>query len=176
MLTTLNEGVELMKRRAMALLLTMIVLASMFAIPVGASAASKKKVQILRVTEDGARVHSGPSAFYEVIGSLKKGQKVFYLDQIKNSFAYICNEKGYTGFVYKGFLERYGVVYKYQIYRSTKSKVGVYKKPSTKSGKVTKLSKNQHVIVYQVQGSWAYIKTLSGKGGYVKTSALTKAG
>ena len=51
----------------------------------------------------------------------------------------------------------------------------VYKKASTGSGRKTTLSKGQHVVVYQVKGSWAYIKTLSGTGGYVKKSNLKKA-
>ena len=56
------------------------------------------------------------------------------------------------------------------------SKVKAYKKATTSSGRATTLGKGQLVIVYQVKGNWAYIKTLGGKGGYVKTSALKKAG
>lgn len=167
------EGVVLMKRRVLTFVLVVVMLASMVVMPVSASAASK--VQILRVTVDRARLRSGPSTAYEKITSLSKGSKVFYLKKMKDSFAYVCTGSGLKGYVYRGYLERYGVVYTYQVYRCNKSTAFVYKKNSTSSSKVTRLTKNQHVVVYQVQGSWAYIRTLGGKAGYVKKSALTKA-
>ena len=43
-----------------------------------------------------------------------------------------------------------------------------------KSKGVKRLKRRTLVLVYQVRGSWAYVKTMSGKGGYVKVSALTK--
>ena len=161
-----------MKRRMMVLVLVVAMLASMVFVPVSASAA--KKVKILQVTEDRARIRLGPSSAYGVITSLKKGSKVFYLNRMKDSFAYICSSGGVKGYMYKGYLKSYGTVYSNQIYRCTK-KGYLYKKASSGSSHVAKLSKNQHVVVYQVSGSWAYIKTLGGKGGYVKKSILTKA-
>ena len=161
-----------MKRRVLAILLLVTLLVGTVIAPVSASAASK--VKILKVTTDGARVRKGPSSAYEVKASVKKGGKVFYLGKTKNSFAYIRTSKGTTGYMYKGFLSAYGTCYKSQIYYCTK-KASLYKKASTSSKRVAKLSKRQHVIVYQVKGNWAYIKTLSGTGGYVKTSVLAKA-
>lgn len=161
-----------MKRRLMVLVLVVAMLASMVFVPVSASAASK--VKILQVTEDRARIRLGPSSAYGVITSLKKGSKVFYLKKMKDSFAYICSSSGIKGYMYKGYLKTYGTVYSNQIYRCTK-KGYVYKKASSGSSHVARLSKNQHVIVYQVNGSWAYVRTLGGKGGYVKKSILTKA-
>ena len=131
-------------------------------------------VEIMKVTEDGARVRQGPSSSYEVITSCKEGDCVFYLGKTKEAFCYVRTSKGKIGYMYKGFLKSYGAANKSQIYYAKKS-VKVYKKASTGSRKVMKLSKNQHVIVYSTKGSWAYIKTLSGKGGYVKTSSLKKA-
>ena len=165
-----------MKRRVLMIALSVALLLAMVIAPVSASAASSSKtVKILKVTVDGARVRSGPSSAYDVKTSVSKGSKAFYLGKIKDSFAYIRTEKGVVGYMYKGFLKSYGAAYRYQIYYSTKSSVKVYKKASSSSKHVTRLSKNQHVIVYQVKGSWAYIKTLSGKGGYVKKSVLSKA-
>lgn len=169
-----NQGVLSMKRRTIALILTLALLMAMAVAPLGAQAASKK-IRILQVTVDGARVRSGPSSYYDVKTTVKKGGKVFYLGSIKNSFARIRTSGGTEGYMYKGFLKSYGSCYKSQVYYSRKSGLGVYKKPSTSSSRVTKLSKHQHVIVYQVKGSWAYIKTLSGKGGYVKAGSLGKA-
>lgn len=162
-----------MKRRTISLVLLIALLLATAIVPVGASAATK--VKILKVTVDGARVRQGPSSAYAVKTSVKKGGKVFYLGKMKNSFAYIRTSGGTQGYMYKGFLKSYGTCYKSQVYYSKKSGLKVYKKPSTHSSKVTKLSKHQHVIVYQVKGKWAYIKTVSGKGGYCKASALGKA-
>ena len=161
-----------MKRRMMVLVLVVAMLASMVFVPVSASAASK--IKILQVTVDGARIRLGPSTAYGVITSLKKGSKVFYLKKMKDSFAYVCSSSGVKGYMYKGYLKSYGTVYSNQIYRTTK-KGYLYKKASSGSSRVTRLSKNQHLIVYQVSGNWAYVKTLGGKGGYVKKSILTKA-
>lgn len=162
-----------MKRRVISVLAVVVLVVSMLAMPMSASAATK--VKILKVTADGARVRKGPASTYDVVTSVKKGGKVFYLGKTKNSFAYVRTSSGTTGFMYNGFLKSYGTCYKSQIYYSKKSKVPVYKKASTSSKRVTKLSKKQHVIVYQVKGSWAYIKTLGGTGGYVKKSNLKKA-
>ena len=161
-----------MKRRYLSILLTVVLLASMAIMPVSASAA--KKVTILTVTADGARVRKGPSSSYDVLTSVKKGGKLFYLGKTKNSFAYVRTSTGTVGYMYKGFLKTYGSCYKSQVYYCTK-KANMYKKASSSSSRVAKLSKNQHVIVYQVSGNWAYIKTLGGKGGFVKKSVLKKA-
>ena len=162
-----------MNRRFISLALVVALLAAMAIVPAGASAASK--IKILKVTVDGARVRQGPSSAYSVKTSVKKNGKVFYLGKMKNSFAYIRTSGGTEGYMYKGFLKSYGSCYKSQVYYSKKSGLKVYKKPSTHSSKATKLKKHQHVILYQVKGKWAYIKTVSGKGGYCQASALAKA-
>ena len=162
-----------MKRRIFTLVLTVLLLAATVVAPLSASAATK--VKILKVTADGARLRSGPSSAYSVVTSVGKGSKVFYLNKTKNSFARVRTSKGRVGYMYKGFLKSYGTCYKSQIYYCKKSSAQVYKKASTSSKKVTKLSKAQHVIVYQVWGNWAYIKTLGGTGGYVKKASLKKA-
>ena len=161
-----------MKRRIITVILTVVLLATMAVAPAGAMAA--KKIQILKVTVDGARLRQGPSSEYSVKKSLNKGAKVFFLGK-KNSFAHVRTSGGTEGYVYKDFLKSYGSCYKSQVYYNSKKSLRVYKRPSTHSSRVTKLSRNQHVIVYQVKGSWAYIKTVSGKGGYCKASALRKA-
>ena len=162
-----------MNRRFISLALVIALLAAMAIVPAGASAASK--IQILKVVVDGARVRQGPSSAYSVKTSVKKGGKVFYLGKMKNSFAYIRTSGGTQGYMYKGFLKSYGTCYKSQVYYSKKSGLAVYKKASSSSSKVTRLKKHQHVILYQVKGNWAYIKTVSGKGGYCQASALGKA-
>lgn len=163
-----------MKRRLLTMILCVVLLASTLVAPVSASAASRKTVQIMQVTVDGARIRKGPGSSYDVVTSLKNGSKVFYLGKEKSSFYQIRSDHGVVGYMYRGFLKSYGAAYKDQVYYA-KSKAKVYKKASTHSSKKTTLSKGQHVIVYQVKGNWAYIKTLGGTGGYVKKSSLKKA-
>lgn len=163
-----------MKRKVLMMLLSVLLVASMLLAPMDALAASRKTVQILKVTVDGARVRKGPSSGYDVVTSLKDGAKVIYAGKEKDSFCYILTDHGVKGYVYRGFLKSYGAAYKDQVYYA-KAKTKVYKKASTHSKHKTTLSKKQHVIVYQVKGKWAYIKTLGGTGGYVKKSALKKA-
>ena len=165
-----------MKRRILMVAACVLLIATMLIAPISASAASSNKVvAILKVTADGARLRQGPSSSYEVITSLKDGEKVFYLNKQVDAFCYVRTSKGKIGYMYKGFLKSYGAAYLNQIYYCSSKSAKVYKKASTKAKKITKLSKNQHVIVYEVRGSWAYIKTLGGTGGFVKTSALAKA-
>ena len=161
-----------MKHRRISALCAALLIVAMLIAPVSAFADSK--VMIMKVTADGARVRKG-AGNYDVLTSVKKGGKVFYLGKTKNSFAYVRTSSGVVGYMFKDYLKSYGTCYKSQVYYSKKNKVKVYKKASTHSKNVTRLSKNQHVIVYQVKGSWAYIKTLSGTGGYVKKSNLKKA-
>lgn len=163
-----------MKRKVLMMALAVLLVASLMSAPMSALASSKT-VQILKVSVDGARLRSGPSSEYSIITSLSKGSKVFYAGSQKNSFCYICTSHGKKGYVFRDFLSSYGVAYKSQIYYASKS-AKVHKKASSGSSGVTTLSKGQHVLVYQTKGSWAYIKTLGGKGGYVKKSVLKKAG
>ena len=164
--------VLLMKRRFLSMVLAILLIMATVIAPVSASAASK--VKIMRVTTDGARVRKGPGN-YDVVTSVKKGSKVFYLGKTKTSFVKVRTSTGTTGYMYKGFLKAYGTCYKSQVYYSKKKNLAMYKKASTRSSKRTRLSKKQHVIVYQVKGSWAYVKTLGGTGGFVKKKYLKKA-
>lgn len=160
------------------MVLSALLIVSMLAMPVSASAASKKQVvYILKVTVDGARLREGPSSSYDVITSLDSGTKVFYTGKMKDAFCYVCTTGGKVGYIYKGFLKSYGAAYAYQIYYCKDRSAKVYTRTSKGTvKKVTTLSKRQFVIVYQAKGDWAYIKTLSGTGGFVQKSALAKAG
>ena len=104
-----------MKRRVLLMLLSVLLIASMV-MPASAYAASKKTVQILQVTVDGARGRKGPGSSYDVITSVRNGGKVFYLGKEKSSFYYVRTDHGVQGYMYKGFLKSYGAAYKDQIY------------------------------------------------------------
>lgn len=164
-----------MKRRLVSLLLCVVLIATVMIVPTTAQAAGSKMVKILKVTVDGARIRQGPGSKYEVVTSVKKGSKVFYLGKTSNSFCYVRTSNGVVGYMYRGFLKSYGAVPLSQVYYCSAKKVTVYKRSGNGLKKTGTLYKNQHVIVYEVRGKWAYIKSLSGKSGYVRTSALKKA-
>jgi len=158
----------------MLLILTMNVAAPVAAPNSTAHAAST--MQILRTNVDGARLRKGPSSDYDVITTLDKGEKVFYSGKTKNSFSYVCTEGGKTGYIYSGFLSKYGSVRTSAIYYTRTKNVRLYKRPSTGASKVTTLRSQQFVIVYQKAGSWAYIRTMDGKAGYIQLSKIKSTG
>ena len=163
-------------RKFLRMTMCLLLVATMLFAHMSASAASSKKVvQILKVTADGARVREGPSSDYDVITSVREGDTVFYLNKNKAAFCYVRTSKGQIGYMYKGFLKAYGAARLDQIYYCTDSNVRVYRRASTGASRVTTLSKYQHVLVYQTRGNWAYIKTMTGKGGFVKLSSLKSA-
>ena len=130
------------------------------------------------VTSESMKVYR-QQAPHDQIGTLPKGTVVTVKDT--NSQAALISYRGYKGIVHIDELEAVKSETSTTIDLSdartmvTTAKVKVYKKANTNTKKVAVLSKNQHVIVYEVKGKWAYIKTLGGKGGYVKKSVLTKA-
>lgn len=150
-------------------------LIGMVAAPVSASAAMKDRVvKIMKVNVQGARLREGPTSKYDVITSLGKGSCVFYLEKNKSAFDYVRSATGEIGYVYEGFLSPYGACKLSQVYYTTGT-TKLCDRPSEVSNRVTTLVKKEHVIVYKTRGSWAYVKTLQGKGGYVRLNRLKKA-
>jgi len=159
-----------MMRRFVRLAVCLALAVSMLIAPMSALASSE--IKIMKVTVDGARMRSG-AGNYEVIGSLKKGDKVLYAGKQVKAFCLVRTTGGKQGYVYKEFLKSYGAVKASQVYYTT-SKANLYKKASTSSSRIKKLSKHECVFVYETRGGWAYVKTTSGKGGFMKTSYLAK--
>ena len=165
-----------MKRQLIRLTVCMLLVAAMLTAPLNALAVSPYRVvRILKVTADGARVREGPSSAYDVITSVREGDCVFYLEKNRAAFCYVRTSTGEIGYMYKGFLKSYGAALCGQVYYSRSNSVKVYKRASTSSSRVTTLKKNQHVIVYQTRGNLAYVKTLTGKGGFVRLTSLRSA-
>ncbi|MBQ4089823.1 MAG: SH3 domain-containing protein [Clostridia bacterium] len=161
-----------MKRFLVALLAVMLTMTAVLPSVSSAYAASKKKVvYILNIDNDGVRVRSTPGGGDNVMTSLKKGTKLFYLGK-SGSWYKVCSEYGLTsGYVYKGYASYYGAVALDSIFQCD-GRTRVYSRPSTTSRRVTTLKDDQFVIVYAVSGDWAYVHTISGKKGYVKISQL----
>lgn len=161
-----------MKRFLVVLLAVMLTMTAVLPSVSTASAASKKKVvYILNIDNDGVRVRSTPNGGDNVMTSLSKGTKLFYLGK-SGSYYKVCSEYGLTsGYVYKGYTSYYGAVSLDSIYQCD-GRTKVYSRPSTSSKRITTLKDDQFVIVYAVSGQWAYVHTISGKKGYVKASQL----
>lgn len=163
-----------MKRFLVIMLAVMLTMTAVLPTVSSAMAASKKKViYIVNIDNDGVRVRSTPrgGSTDNVMTSLKKGTKLFYLGS-SGSWYKVCSEFGPTsGYIYKGYASYYGAVAYDNIFKAD-GRARVYSRPSTSSSRVTTLQDNQFVIVYAVSGSWAYIHTISGKRGYVRTSQL----
>jgi uncharacterized protein YgiM (DUF1202 family) len=140
--------------------------------PLSALAAAKT-VNILKVSADGARLRDAATAG-EVLTTLAKGTKVFYLGRT-GGMAYVCTEHGVKGYVYAGYLETYGAVRLANIYYVKSSSLSVYQSASTSSKRLGAIPKNGYILLYKANGNWGYIKTLSGKAGYVLLSGLKKA-
>ena len=144
----------------------MMLLASTLLAPVSASAAGGV-IQIARVTADGARLRAATEG-KPVITNLRRGERVFYLNKMIGSMCYVCTSRGQRGYVYKGYLTAYGAVQASQIYYSTTTTAAY----NTSGKRIGTLGRHHFVIVYETRGNWAYVKTMSGRGGVVKLSDL----
>ena len=97
-----------MKHRAWKLMLCLALVMSFAIGSTGALAARVPTVMILKVTADGARVRTGSENGNEIITSLRKNTKVFYMGANDGAFCLIRTVDGIFGYVYRGFLEGYG--------------------------------------------------------------------
>ena len=157
-----------MKRKLLVMLVCLTLVLSTVIAPVSAYAGI---VKIMKINTN-ARLRSGPGD-YPWSKILKKGTKVLYAGRKSKAFCYVKTTDGSTGWVFRDFLSEYGAVNSSSIYK-TNGKATVYSSPSTSSGKVKSLSKGAYVMVYATKGGWAYVRTTSGKGGYMQVSKLTK--
>lgn len=158
-------------KRILKVMMSMLLMMALCASP--AMAAKKSTVvPIMKVTVDGGRLREGPSSEYEVVTSLKKGEKVFYFKK-EGSFCLVRSETGKMGYIYKGFLANYGAARLDQVYQVGESGAKMYKKASTSSKKKLTLKSDQYILVYKTHRDWAYARTLSGTAGFVKLDDIS---
>jgi len=152
-----------------------IVLALLFLLaPMSGFAAGSRTCKILRTTVANARLREGPGD-YTVITTLPKGEKVYYLNRTEGAYHLISTTSGIVGYVYKGYLEEYGACKLDAVYYVSSSSLAVYRMPDTGSRRVGTLSRRTYIVVRRINGSWAQIRTLDGRVGFVKVSGLKKA-
>lgn len=160
-----------MKNRILRVVLCALLIAAMTAVPMAASA-SKSLVMILKTTVEGARLREGPTSAYEVVRSLDKGEKVFYSGQTDSNFCLVRTTKGEVGYIYEGFLTNYGNVRTDMVWYAN-GYTRIYSSPSTGSSRSGSLEKNEHVLMFRTSGDWAFIRTMTGRSGYVPLSAIS---
>ena len=160
-----------MKKKIGLLFLCAMLCFSFAFAPVSAMAASNAKILIVKV--DGARVRTGQD-LQHIVTSLKKGTRVVYMGKHIGSMYLVRTASGERGYVYKRYLGAYGAAPSKKVYSVT-TRTGMFKRASSNSTRLRRLSKGTTVIVYSTSGSWAYIRTLEGKAGYVKRSCLKRA-
>ena len=162
-----------MKKRVLWMAVCLVLILSTVIAPLSASAASGT-AKILKVNTN-ANLRD-PDDYQHVLSYMKSGTKVLWTGKTskKNkAFYLVTTTSGLTGYVFRDYLSEYGAVNLNQLYK-TRSEAKIYKKPSTSSHKVTSVGKGRFVLVYGTSSGWAYVKTTSGKGGYMKLSSLKK--
>ena len=159
-----------MKRNWMRSVLCLLLVLTLAIAPMCAFA-STKTAKILKINVDQARMRTGASG--EIITTLARGTKVLYLNRTDGAFCKVCTTDGTTGYVYKGFLSSYGSVRADQVY-VTKGSTTLYKLSGNSLRKSSTLKGGVYVLVYKSNGNWAYVKSMTGRSGYVRLSALSR--
>lgn len=161
-----------MKRNWMRSVLCLLLVLTLAIAPMCAFA-STKTAKILRVNADQARLRSGPSGAYGVITKLNAGTKVLYMNKKSGAYCKVCTTDGTVGYMYHGLLSSYGTVRQDQVYVTTGSTT-LYRLSGNSLRKSSTLKSGTYMLVYKTNGNWAYVKSMSGKSGYVKLSSIRK--
>ena len=162
-----------MKKRVLWMAVCLVLILSTVIAPVSASA--KSGVAKIYKISTNANLRD-PDDYQHIMTFLKKGTKVLWTGKTNSknkAFYLVTTTDGKTGYVFRDNLSEYGAVNLNQVYK-TSSKTKLYKKPSTGSSSIATVGKGRYVLVYSTASGWAYVKTTSGKGGYMKLSSLKK--
>jgi uncharacterized protein YgiM (DUF1202 family) len=162
-------------RRVMLGFVSLMLAATLtFALPVSSAYAAKGK--IYRATAGGVRIRLKPQSGSEVIGKLKKGEKVLHVST-KNNWWRIKTASGQTGYVFPSNLKYYKTYDVGQIYRANASKgMKVYSKANTKAKVRGTLSNKYTVVLLAKKNNWGLIRVIkNGRVGYVPLQSLKAA-
>ena len=160
-----------MKRNVLKILLCTLTIVALVAAPMSALAASKVAYILKVAVSDapGTYVRSGNAADNNaVIGSLKNGTKVLYMGSKNGQMLQVMSQTGQIGYVYQGNLKTYGAVNASRIYL-TSTTTGVYNSAMKKAGTV---GAGVPVVVFSMNGGWAFVRSITGAAAYIPTSAL----
>lgn len=157
-----------MKRNWIKALVCAVLVATLALAPLSAMAAGVSGILI--VNADSARLRSASDKSV-VVAKLKKGTRVVYAGKHLGDMYLVRTSSGQVGYIWKQYLSAYGAAASKQVCR-IKSTTAVYKNHKGKPKKIGSIGAGTTVIVYEVRGSWAYIKTLGGKSCYIKKAYL----
>ena len=162
-----------MKRKFIAVLLLVCVLAGLIPAELSALAAS----QTVYVTANTLPVYKTYSTSSKVLGTMSYGESMTLL-ATNSSWAYVKNSAGATGYCkFSGIGSSNPNKYSEKIYINS-SNVKVYKKPDTSSGVMMTLSKNASytAVAKTSDNEWARLKNGSAYGyvqmKYISTSKV----
>ena len=156
-----------MKHKMIKILLCTVLIASLVALPVSASASQVAYILKVAVSDaPGTYVRSETGAN---IGSLANGTNVLFCGQAKGQMLLVMAANGRTGYVYQGNLRGYGAMNLKQVFL-TNTTTNVYSAPGSVAGTV---GAGLPVVLYAVRDGWAFVRSINGTGGYIATSALS---
>lgn len=161
-----------MKRKVWKSIVCGLMMVVMLATSVPASAASV--AYILKLNGDYVRMYNVGDSGSVVSKRLRKGTKVLYWGEKKDSMYKVLTSDGTTGYVYKGYLSSYGAMSLKKVYITTAT-TQLYKKSGNTAKKNGTLAKGTYVMVMKTSGDWVQAKTMSGKTVYMKNTTLKKA-
>lgn len=159
-----------MKRKFIKSLICLLLVMATLCGTITASAASMAYILKVNASSVRMREDAGES---EVITKLRKGEKVVYWGERKHSYYLVGTASGEVGYVYKEYLSAYGTVKQSMLYY-TDSRIDFYRKSGDSLRRNGSLSSDELLLVFRKNGDWAYVKTLSGRSGYVKLSSIEK--
>ena len=160
-------------KRVMKSLICSLLIVVLLAGSVPAFAASSV-ARIMKVNSDYVRLRESANEGSAVITRLRKGTKLLYWGVKDDAMYKVLTSTGKTGHVYGKYLTTYGAMNLKSVY-VTKNLTQMYKRSGNSLKKNGVLSKGKYVMVYKTANGWAYIKTMTGKGAYVKTENLKRA-
>lgn len=140
-----------------------------------ANAASYPSVIMIMVCNvDGGRVRTAPGSANDVVASLRRGERAFYLNEMSGSHMLVRTSRGTIGYIYKDFMQFYGAARTDQIYSANYQGVRVYRQPASGAKTAGSLDNAEHIIIYKIAGDWGLCKTLYGGTGYVRMSDVSR--
>ncbi|WP_026693113.1 SH3 domain-containing protein [Peribacillus kribbensis] len=128
----------------------------------------------MKVNASSLNIRQNPGSNYKVVGSLKNNQIVTILGQ-QGTWTKVPNGKS-TGWVSSQYLKAYTAPAANATgttYYVTATSLNVHSSGTSKASVVTTVKKDEAVTVTEKKGTWAKIKTASGKTGWVSLSYLT---
>lgn len=159
-----------MKRKVLKSIICSLLIVAMLATTAPAFAASSL-VRIVKVNANNVRLRDSNGS---VVANLKKGTKLLYWGKKDDAMYKVITSSGKVGYVYKNYLSTYGAMKLNKVFVTTDT-VTMYKVSGSSLKAAGKLAAGKYVMVYKSSGGWAYVKTMSGKGAFVRTDDLQRA-